>query len=121
MSSDLFAELTTPNGKKYSQPLGLFINNEFVPSSKSDKITTINPTDEKEITSVHAAEAEDVDKAVAAARAAFKGPWREMNTSDRGDLMLKLSDLIKQNAELLASVETWDNGEFAFLSFSAST
>jgi hypothetical protein len=36
-------ELTAPNGIKWVQPLGLFINNEFVPSSNGEKITTVNP------------------------------------------------------------------------------
>jgi aldehyde dehydrogenase (NAD(P)+) len=44
MSSDLFTELTAPNGVKYTQPLGLFINNEFVKSSDGGKIESINPT-----------------------------------------------------------------------------
>lgn len=108
--SDLSVELTAPNGRKYTQPIGLFIANEWVASSKGDKISTINPTDESEITSVHAAEVEDVDKAVAAARAAFKGEWRDMDTSKRGDLMYKLAGLIEENKELLATIETWDNG-----------
>jgi hypothetical protein len=42
--SDLSIELTAPNGRKYSQPIGLFINNEWVKSKKGQKITTINPT-----------------------------------------------------------------------------
>lgn len=37
-------ELTAPNGTKWSQPLGLFINNEFVKSTNEQKLTTINPT-----------------------------------------------------------------------------
>lgn len=41
--SDLYTELTAPNGLKYTQPLGLFINNEFVPSTSGKKITTIDP------------------------------------------------------------------------------
>lgn len=109
--SDLSVEVTAPNGLKYTQPTGLFINNEFVPSSKGNKITSINPTDESEIASVHAAEPEDVDKAVDAARAAFKGEWREMATSDRGELMWKLAGLIEKNKELLATIETMDNGK----------
>lgn len=36
-------DLTAPNGKKWSQPLGLFINNEFVKSSNGQKLATINP------------------------------------------------------------------------------
>ena len=109
--SDLSVEVTAPNGLKYTQPTGLFINNEFVPSSKGNKITSINPTTESEIASVHAAEPEDVDKAVAAARAAFKGEWRDMATSDRGELMWKLASLIEKNAELLATIDTMDNGK----------
>lgn len=41
--SDLFVELTAPNGHKYKQPRGLFINNEFVKSKSGDTITSINP------------------------------------------------------------------------------
>lgn len=41
--SDLFVELTAPNGLKYSQPRGLFINNEFVKSKSGETIATINP------------------------------------------------------------------------------
>ncbi|WPG97516.1 retinal dehydrogenase 2 [Acrodontium crateriforme] len=109
--SDLAVQLTAPNGRVYSQPIGLFINNEWVASSKGDKIASINPTDESEIVSVHAAEPEDIDKAVNAARAALKGPWRDISSSERGDLMFKLSQLVEQNKELLATIETWDNGK----------
>ena len=42
--SDLEIELTAPSGRKYKQPIGLFINNEWVASKKGEKITTINPT-----------------------------------------------------------------------------
>lgn len=42
-SSKMEVELTAPNGKKWTQPLGLFINNEFVKSSNGQKITSINP------------------------------------------------------------------------------
>lgn len=91
-SKELSVELTAPNGTKYIQPTGLFINNEFVKSKGGEKITSINPTDESEITSVYAAGAEDVDIAVAAAREAFK-TWRDIVPTERGGLMLKLADL----------------------------
>jgi len=104
--SHLSVELTAPNGKKYTQPTGLFINNEWVASSKGNKITSINPTDESEIAQVHAAEPEDVDKAVEAARAAFNNPtWRDMAPSDRGDLLYKLSQLVRINADCGKHVE----------------
>ncbi|KAF2007529.1 aldehyde dehydrogenase-like protein [Amniculicola lignicola CBS 123094] len=110
--SDLFVELTAPNGRKYSQPRGLFINNEFVKSKSGETITTINPTDESEITSVYAAGPEDVDIAVAAARKAFKDPsWRDMDTTARGELLYRFAEIIEQNKEVLATIETWDNGK----------
>ncbi len=42
-SSKMEVELTAPNGKKWTQPLGLFINNEFVKSSNGQKIASVNP------------------------------------------------------------------------------
>ena len=111
MTSGLSVELTAPNGHKYTQPIGLFINNEFVKSKSGAKITTINPADEKEIASVYAASADDVDVAVAAARKAYKDLWRDTVPTDRGGLMLKLADLVERHAETLATVETWDNGK----------
>lgn len=42
--SDLTVSLTAPNGRKYDQPIGLFINNEFVKSKKGEMIESINPT-----------------------------------------------------------------------------
>ncbi|OCL00795.1 aldehyde dehydrogenase-like protein [Cenococcum geophilum 1.58] len=110
--SDLSVELTAPNGVKYTQPTGLFINNEWVKSRSREKITTINPTDETQITSVYSAGPEDVDIAVAAARKAFKDPsWRDISSTERGDLLYKLSQLIEQHKETLATIETWDNGK----------
>ncbi|KAI9794261.1 MAG: hypothetical protein M1816_006187 [Peltula sp. TS41687] len=110
--ADLHVELTAPNGVKYTQPIGLFINNEFVKSRTGEKITSINPTDESEITSVYAAGPEDVDVAVEAARKAFEDPsWADIDSTERGDLLYKLSQLIQEEAETLATIETWDNGK----------
>ncbi|KAK3333983.1 aldehyde dehydrogenase domain-containing protein [Cercophora scortea] len=105
-------ELTAPNGKKWSQPLGLFINNEFVKSSNEQTLASINPATEAEICSVFAATAEDVDTAVAAARKAFKDPsWKGLSGTERGVLMHKLADLVAENAEILATIECLDNGK----------
>ncbi|KAF2786179.1 aldehyde dehydrogenase-like protein [Melanomma pulvis-pyrius CBS 109.77] len=117
--SDLFVELTAPNGVKYSQPRGLFINNEFVKSKSGETITTINPSDETEITSVYAAGPEDVDIAVAAARKAFKDPsWRDMDSTARGELLYRFAELIEKHRETLATIETWDNGKAYSVSLS---
>jgi hypothetical protein len=44
MASNLAVQLTAPNGRQYTQPTGLFINNEWVASSDGKKISSINPT-----------------------------------------------------------------------------
>ncbi|KAK4190060.1 aldehyde dehydrogenase domain-containing protein [Podospora australis] len=112
IASKMEVELTAPNGKKWTQPLGLFINNEFVKSSNEQKLASINPTTEEEICSVYAATSDDVDKAVSAARKAFKDPsWKSLSGTERGALMLKLADLVSQHAETLATIETLDNGK----------
>lgn len=43
MSLPMNARLVAPNGVEYTQPLGLFINNEFVPAQSQDRITAVNP------------------------------------------------------------------------------
>jgi len=106
-------ELTAPNGTKYSQPTGLFINNEFVPATSGEKIETINPYDESVIATVEAAGEKDVDAAVAAARAAFKtgSEWRNLTPQERGVLLWKLGDLCKRDEAILATIDAWDNGK----------
>jgi len=109
--SDLSVQLETPHAGKYTQPTGLFINNEFVAGVDGRKFETINPATEEVITSVHEASEKDVDIAVAAARKAFEGPWRRETPENRGKLLHKLADLFEKNLDLLASVEALDNGK----------
>ncbi|KAJ6172045.1 hypothetical protein N7470_001112 [Penicillium chermesinum] len=72
----LSVDLQIPNGHSYEQPTGLFINNEFVPATGAT-ITSLDPATDKPIATVHAASAEDVDKAVDAAKAALAHPsWK---------------------------------------------
>src|SRR5437763_10327529 len=57
-------------------------------------------------------DATDVDAAVAAANQAFRtGPWRTMNSSQRGRLLVRLADLIEAEADRLAGIEVRDNGK----------
>ncbi|KAM0818191.1 putative Aldehyde dehydrogenase [Seiridium cardinale] len=110
--SGLSVDLTAPNGKKFTLPTGLFINNEFVKASGGGTIESINPSNEEVICSVEAGSADDVDKAVKAARAALNAEsWSELPGTERGALMNKLADLIEADKEILATIETWDNGK----------
>ncbi|KAK2606465.1 mitochondrial aldehyde dehydrogenase [Conoideocrella luteorostrata] len=108
--SALSIQIEAPNGVAYMQPTGLFINNEFVPSSAGRTLESIDPATEKLIATVHAATKEDVDSAVRAAKTAFK-QWRNHEGSERGRLMAKLADLIEAKRELFATVDAWDNGK----------
>jgi aldehyde dehydrogenase (NAD+) len=90
----------------------LLINNQWVNSVSGKTFPTINPSTGEVITQVAESDTADVDKAVAAARAAFeKGPWKKMSASQRGVLMNKLADLIEKNADELAQLEALDNGK----------
>lgn len=71
----------------------------------------INPSTEEVICSVHEATEKDVDIAVAAARKAFDGAWSQVTPQQRGLYMTKLADLCEKNLEVLASVESLDNGK----------
>jgi aldehyde dehydrogenase (NAD(P)+) len=104
-------QLTAPNGETWSQPTGLFINNEFV-TGNGQAITSIDPATEKTIATVQGANESDVDKAVQAARKALKSPeWKDMASTDRGILMNKLADAMEANRRILATIEAWDNGK----------
>ncbi|KAL4914754.1 aldehyde dehydrogenase domain-containing protein [Aspergillus aurantiobrunneus] len=107
----LSVELTAPNGRRYSQATGLFINNEFV-ASTGQTITSIDPATDKPIATVHAASADDIDHAVNAAKAALVHPaWKQLPGTERGQLMAHLADLMEQNKELFATIDAWDNGK----------
>ncbi|ATZ56749.1 hypothetical protein BCIN_13g05810 [Botrytis cinerea B05.10] len=104
-------QLKTPLTGEYTQPTGLFINNEWVKGVDGKTFEVINPTTEEVITSVHEATEKDVDIAVAAARKAYEGEWRHVTPEGRGKLLVKLAELVEKNADLLAAVESLDNGK----------
>ncbi|CAI2367201.1 unnamed protein product [Moneuplotes crassus] len=90
----------------------LFIDGKWVNSANEGIFETINPYTAESITSVQRASVEDVDRAVDAARKAFdNGPWRRTSASERGDLLFKLSHLVKQNSEELEYLEALGNGK----------
>lgn len=82
-----------------------------MPAIDGKTIETINPATEEVITAVQEATEKDVDVAVAAARKAFEGPWKQVTPQDRGKLLVALADLAEKNLDLLASVEALDNGK----------
>ncbi|OAQ67336.1 aldehyde dehydrogenase [Purpureocillium lilacinum] len=95
----------------YDQPLGLYIDGKWVKAVSGNTFETVNPTNEKPIVAVHEAGPEDVDIAVKAARKAFEGVWSQTTPSARGSMLAKLADLLEEHIEILAAIESLDNGK----------
>jgi phenylacetaldehyde dehydrogenase len=90
----------------------LLIDGAWVAPLGGGAIAVYNPATEEQIAVVAAAEAGDVDLAVAAARRAFDGgPWRRLSGASRAKLIWGLADLLLENAAELAELETYDNGK----------
>ena len=87
----------------------LFIDGEFVDALDGARFATIDPHDGSVIAEVAQAGPADVDRAVAAATAAFPA-WARMQASARGRLLLRLADLIEANTDELATLESLDTG-----------
>ncbi|KAF5010310.1 hypothetical protein FDECE_3515 [Fusarium decemcellulare] len=93
----------------------LFINNEYIESSSSERIQVVNPRNLDAITSeVHVAGPQDVDSAVRHASSAFEsGQWSTMPGSERGKLLWKLADLIEASGPELGRLESVAMGNSA--------
>jgi acyl-CoA reductase-like NAD-dependent aldehyde dehydrogenase len=87
----------------------LFIDGQFVPAVAGGTIDVVSPHDGELITRIAAAEAADVDLAVAAAKRAFPA-WAALAAADRGRLLLKLADKIEEHGEELAQLESLNTG-----------
>ena len=90
----------------------LFINGKYVDSTSGKTTESLDPRNESVITKVAEAQAEDIDIAVRAARAAFEGgAWSTRSGFHRSKVMHKWADLIEENLDYIARLETWDNGK----------
>ncbi|KAK3901411.1 Aldehyde/histidinol dehydrogenase [Staphylotrichum tortipilum] len=87
-----------------------FEGRPFQPATGDAHLEVENPTTGERLASVSAAQRGDVDTAVAAAQAAFKGPWHAVSPAGRGRLLNKLTDLIERDAYDLAGLEALDAG-----------
>src|SRR5215469_2349118 len=99
------------------QPRKMLIGGKWVESVSGKTFATYNPATGEVLAHVAEGDKPDIDLAVKAARKAFEsGPWPSMSPSDRGRLLWKLAELIDQNREELAELETLDNGKPVFFS-----
>lgn len=99
----------------------IFINNEWHDAVSKKTFPTINPSTGEIICQVAKGEKDDVNKAVKAAKEAFRlgSPWRTMDASERGVLLNHLANLIERDRAYLASLETLDNGKPYHIAFMA--
>ncbi|MDJ0929472.1 MAG: aldehyde dehydrogenase family protein [Gammaproteobacteria bacterium] len=88
----------------------LLINGERVPAASGERIEVQDPATEEIIATVAGAGADDVDRAVTAARAALKGEWSTMTSYERARCILNFADEIEKNVSLIAEVEVMENG-----------
>lgn len=89
---------------------GLYIGGKFVPASDGAEFETTNPATGEHLAYCAEATWEDVDAAVNAAWKAFPA-WKKVDPIQRAEILNKIADRIDENAELLATVETLNNGK----------
>ncbi|WP_426435201.1 aldehyde dehydrogenase family protein [Bradyrhizobium genosp. P] len=89
----------------------LLIDGARVRSLSGRTFKSLNPATEQVIATVAEGNEADVDRAVAAARRAFEGPWRTMRAAERGHILLKWAELLKQHADEIAALESLDAGK----------
>ncbi len=88
-----------------------FIANQSQPASGGHTLPVIDPSDGQVYDEIQRGTAEDIDRAVKAARTCFEGPWSKLNAAERGRLMMRLSQKIAEHAEELALIEQRDCGK----------
>jgi phenylacetaldehyde dehydrogenase len=95
-----------------ASPRQLFINGQWADAASGKTFETPNPATGETLARVAEGAAEDIDRAVRAARKAFDdGPWSRMTPSERGRIIWRIGDLILEHAEELAQLESLDNGK----------
>ncbi len=98
----------TSNAKTYKN----FVNNQWVAAASGETLPVYDPSTEEVIANVAAADKSDVDAAVKAAREAFdNGPWRQTTAQDRGRILFKLAEKIRENSAALADLECRNSGK----------
>ncbi|MGY4477779.1 aldehyde dehydrogenase (NAD+) [Bradyrhizobium sp. USDA 3364] len=89
----------------------LLIDGVRVRSLSGNTFKSLNPATEQVIATVAEGNEADVDRAVAAARRAFEGRWRSMRAAERGHILLKWAELLKQHADEIVALESLDAGK----------
>lgn len=107
-----FADLSPAVRAFISRTQKLYIDGRWVAAASGKTFDTIDPASEQVICAVAEGDREDVDRAVRAAHEAFyRGEWSRMIPAVREALLLKWADLVEADADMLAELESLDNGK----------
>ena len=90
---------------------GLFVNGEFTPAASGRLFPTVNPATEEPLAQVAEAGPADVDRGVAAARAAYEQAWRPMPPAERAKYLYRIARILQERAREFAVLESLDNGK----------
>jgi aldehyde dehydrogenase (NAD+) len=88
----------------------MLIGGKWLEAASGKTFETRNPATGEILAHVAEGDAEDIDRAVAAAREAFNGPWSKFKPAQRQTILLKLADLVERDIEELAGLDTLDMG-----------
>ena len=91
----------------------MYIDGEWVEGTSGKIIDVINPATGEVFEKVYESSVEDTRKAIAAAKKSFyeTREWRDMDSQERGDILLKIADMIEEKADEFAMLDTLDNGK----------
>ena len=114
MTSKLFPYAPAPESRaivNIRSTYGLFIGGEFVDPIDGEAFKTVNPATEEVLAEVVDAGPQDIDRAIAAARAAFVGAWGSMPGRERSKYLFRIARIIQERSRELAVLESLDNGK----------
>jgi aldehyde dehydrogenase (NAD+) len=89
----------------------VFIDGQWQAPSSGETLDLFNPSTGAVLAKIARGNADDIDRAAAAANAALSGPWSRLSAAERGRLMMRLSNLIHERVDDLAIIEAHDVGK----------
>src|SRR4051812_45996428 len=96
---------------KIDPKYNLFINGKFVPPASGKYFDTVNPSNLRKLAEVAEANAEDVDRAVKAARNAYTKVWSKLPPGDRGKYLYRIARILQERAREFSIIESMDGGK----------
>lgn len=89
----------------------IFVDGQFAPARSGETLPVVEPATGRTVGALAAGGADDVDRAVRAASAAFEGAWGRLAAAERGRLLARLGESVARDAERLARLESQDTGK----------